>query len=124
MRISRFNLIGALALATALSTSSAFAQVPDSPQTPATAPRAQQPETATMVEGQLQSVNATTKTLVVKTAAGKEETLRYDDSTKVTGGQSGIAGLANSKGTDVTVKFRGTGDDRVASEITIKEKKS
>ena len=60
--------------------------------------------------------------MIVKTAAGKEETLRYDDATKVIGGQSGVAGLANSKGTDVTVKFRGTGADRVASEITIHEK--
>jgi hypothetical protein len=35
-----------------------------------------------------------------------------------------VAGLANSKGTDVVVKFRGTGANRLATEITIKEKKS
>jgi NADH dehydrogenase FAD-containing subunit len=111
-----------LAVATVLSTSM-LAQEPVAPQTPAQ-PRAQQDMTANVVEGQLQSVDATAKTIVVKTAAGKEEKLSYDDTTKVTGGQSGIAGLANSKGTDVTVKFRGTGADRVATEITIKEKKS
>ena len=91
---------------------------------PAPDPRAQQPaDMAMVIEGSLESVDATTKTLVVKTAEGKEETLRYDDATKVTGGQSGVAGLVNSKGTTVTVKFRGTGADRVASDITIGEKK-
>jgi hypothetical protein len=110
-----------VAFATVLSTS-ALAQTP-APQAPADQPRAQTPE-MTSIEGQLTSVDATAKTIVVKTAAGKDETLRYDDSTKVVGGQSGVAGLANSKGTDVVVKFRGTGANRVATEITIKEKKS
>jgi len=123
MNLHRIGLMGAaLALGTVLSVSSAFAQTPRPEQTPAE-PQAQQ-EMATVVEGTLESVNATTKTLIVKTAAGKEETLRYDDATKVTGGQSGVAGLANSKGTNVTVKFRGTGADRMATEITIREKKS
>lgn len=122
MSVTRYSLIGAsLAMATVLSTS-ALAQEPAAPQTPTTQPRAQQDMIATTVEGQLQSVDATTKTIVVKTAAGKEESLKYDDATKVTGGQSGIAGLANSKGTDVTVKFRGMGANRVATEITIREK--
>jgi hypothetical protein len=130
MNYTRFSLIGAtLTVATMLSTS-ALAQTPaptpapptPAPQTPAE-PRAQQPEMTT-VEGQLQSVDAKARTIVVKTAAGKEETLKYDDSTKVTGGQSGVAGLANSKGTDVVVKFKGSGDNRLATDITIREKKS
>jgi hypothetical protein len=126
MSFTRFSRIGAAAaFATAISTT-ALAQTP-TPQTPAEQPRVQQPRTQQSdmtVEGQLQSVDATEKEIVVKTTAGKEETLRYDDSTKVVGGQSGIAGLANSKGTDVVVKFRGSGDNRVATEITIREKKS
>jgi len=122
MSLHRISLIGAaVALATALSASSALAQTPDSP--PPSGQRAQ-PEMAAMIEGQLESVNATTQTLVVKTAAGKSETLRYDADTKVTGGQSGVAGLANSRGSEVTVKFRGTGEDRVATEIAIRPKKS
>jgi hypothetical protein len=120
MRFTRFSLIGAaVAVATMLSTS-AMAQTP---APPAEQPPAQQAEMAT-IEGQLASVDAAAKTIVVKTAAGKDESLRYDDSTKVVGGQSGVAGLANSKGTDVVVKFRGTGNNRVATEITIREKKS
>lgn len=147
MNLRKIGVMGAaLALGTVLSTSSALAQTPTptpSPtpeQTPAPRPRetpAPQPrdthaaepkadhqaDMAMMVEGSLESVDATTKTLVVKTAEGKEESLRYDDDTKVTGGQSGVAGLVNSKGTKVKVKFSGTGADRVASDITIGEKK-
>ena len=127
MNFTRFSLIGAAAaFATAISTT-ALAQTPTTPQTPAEQPRVQQPRTQPSdmtVEGQLSSVDATKKEIVVKTTAGKEETLSYDESTKVVGGQSGIAGLANSKGTDVVVKFRGSGDNRVATEITIREKKS
>lgn len=122
MSFTRFSLIGgAAAFATVLS-SSAMAQTPP-PQPPTGQPRAQAQE-MTSVEGQLSSVDATAKTIVIKTALGKDETLRYDDSTKVVGGQSGVAGLANSKGTDVVVKFRGTGENRVATEITIKKKES
>lgn len=123
MSLHRFSsMCAAVALATAVSTSSALAQTP-TPRTPAE-PRAQQTDMASTVQGQLDSVDATTKTLVVKTAAGVNETLRYDDNTKVTGGERGVAGLTNSKGSEVTVKFRGTGEDRVATEITIRPKKS
>lgn len=122
MSFTRLGLMSAsLAVASLLSTS-AFAQTPASPQPPAE--RGAQQDMATAIVGQLQSVDPVSKTLVVRTAAGADETLRYDDTTKVTGGESGMAGLANSKGTDVTVKYRGAGADRVATEITIKEKNS
>lgn len=125
MSFHRFSLLGAaVALSAALSASSALAQTPDASQPPLPGERAQQSDMSTVIEGQLDSVNAVTRTLVVKTAAGKSETLRYDDSTKVTGGQSGVAGLANAKGTEVSVKFKGTGENRLATEITIREKKS
>lgn len=122
MSFTRLGLMSAsLAVASVVSTS-VFAQTLASPPPPA-ASRAQQ-EMATAIVGQLQSVDPATKTIVVRTAAGADESLRYDDATKVTGGQSGVAGLANSKGTDVTVKFRGAGADRIATEIAIKEKHS
>jgi hypothetical protein len=125
MSLHRSSLMGAaLALTTALTASAALAQTPASPPAPRAETQASQPDMAMVIEGQLQSVNAATKTLVVKTAAGKDETVRYDDATKVTGGQSGVAGLANSKGTDVTVKYSGHGEERVATEITIRQKKS
>ena len=125
MSLHRSSLMGAaLALTTALTASAALAQTPASPPAPRAETQASQPDMAMVIEGQLQSVNAATKTLVVKTAAGKDETVRYDDATKVTGGQSGVAGLANSKGTDVTVKYSGHGEERVATEITIRQTKS
>ena len=125
MSLHRSSLMGAaLALTTALTASAALAQTPPSPPAPRAETQASQPDMAMVIEGQLQSVNAATKTIVVKTAAGKDETVRYDDATKVTGGQSGVAGLANSKGTDVTVKYSGHGEERVATEITIHQKKS
>ena len=125
MSLHRSSLMGAaLALTTALTASTALAQTPASPPAPRAETQASQPEMAMVIEGQLQSVNAATKTIVVKTAAGKDETVLYDDTTKVTGGQSGVAGLANSKGTDVTVKYSGHGEERVATEITIRQKKS
>jgi len=126
MSLHRSSLTGAaLALTTVLTASAALAKTPAFPSPPRTDTQASQPDSMAMViEGQLQSVNAATKTLVVRTAAGKDETVRYDDSTKVTGGQSGVAGLANSKGTDVTVKYSGHGEARVATEITIRQKTS
>lgn len=138
MNLRKIGVMGAaLALGTVLSTSSAFAQTPtptpaptpeQTPaqprEMPAPEPRSdRQADAALTFEGSLESVDATTKTLVVKTAEGKEETLRYDDNTKVTGGESGVAGLVNSKGTTVKVTFSGTGADRVASEIAIIEPK-
>jgi hypothetical protein len=125
MSLHRSSLMGAaLALTTALTASAALAQTPVFPPAPRAETQTSQPDMAMVIEGQLQSVNAATKTIVVKTAAGKDETVRYDDATKVTGGQSGVAGLANSKGTDVTVKYSGHGEERVATEITIRQKKS
>ncbi len=116
-------LSAAVALTTVLTTTGAHAQSPAFPPAPRAETQAMQPDTMAMViEGQLLSVNAATKTLVVRTAAGKDETVRYDDATKVSGGQSGVAGLANSKGTEVTVKYAGHGEERVATEITIRQK--
>ncbi|MEZ5286651.1 MAG: hypothetical protein R2712_17950 [Vicinamibacterales bacterium] len=120
-RLHRISLSGAtLALGAVLVSSPALAQQPA--PSPAPAASQQQAPAASMVEGELMSVDATAKQLVVKTAAGQEEQIRYTDSTKVTGGQSGVAGLANARGTQVSVTVTGSGADRVASEIMIKEK--
>ncbi|MGE0812492.1 MAG: hypothetical protein AB7O28_02030 [Vicinamibacterales bacterium] len=120
MKVCRSNVAGpVLALATACLATSALAQAPHPRPTSPDQEHAQPSDMAMTIAGQLESVNATTRTLVVKTADGKSESLRYDDATKVIGGRSGVAGLANAKGTQVIVKYRGTGTDRVASEITI-----
>jgi hypothetical protein len=72
-----------------------------------------------MIEGELLRVDADAKTIVVKTASGSEEQLRYTDATKVNGADRGVAGLADTKGTRVTVRVTGEGADRVATEITV-----
>jgi hypothetical protein len=125
----------ALVFTSMLGASASFAQQPPSPN-PAPAPgtRAEQPmpeqraerpaAQANTIKGELVRVDAATKMLVVKTAAGAEEKIRYDDATKVTGAKDGVAGLANADDTDVTIKVTGTGADRVATEITVEKKKS
>lgn len=77
----------------------------------------------TTLEGELVQVDTTAKMLTIKTEDGKTERIRYNDATKVTGAQSGIAGLANQNGTDVTITFIGTGTARVATEIVVEKGK-
>jgi hypothetical protein len=122
----------ALVFTSLLGASASFAQQPPSPN-PAPAPgtRAEQPmperpaaqdAKGTTIKGELVRVDAATKMLVVKTALGAEEKIRYNDATKVTGAKDGVAGLANADDTDVTVKVTGTGADRLATEITVDKK--
>jgi hypothetical protein len=113
----------AFALATFLSAPAFAQQTPQQPTpAPMPAPQASAQQAAMSIDGELVEVDATEKTLKVKSADGKEEKLRYNDTTKVTGADSGIAGLANAEGTRVTVRFTGEGDDRVASDITVHAK--
>ena len=120
----------ALVFTSLLGVSASFAQQPPSPN-PAPAPgtRAEQPmpersaaAQANTIKGELVRVDAATKMLVVKTAAGAEEKIRYNDATKVTGAKDGVAGLVNADDTDVTIKVTGTGADRLATEITVDKK--
>ena len=97
------------------------------PQTePAPAPqlRTEQPDRTkadTPLKGELIKVDTTAKMLTIKTAAGKTEMVAYNDDTKVTGAQTGIAGLANQSNSKVTVKFTGAGLTRIASEIVVEK---
>jgi hypothetical protein len=112
----------AFALATFLSAPAFAQQAPQPAPAPAPAPQASAQQAAMSVDGELVDVDATEKTIKVKSADGKEQTLRYNDTTKVTGADRGIAGLANAEGTRVTVRFTGEGDNRVASDITVHAK--
>jgi hypothetical protein len=123
----------ALVFTSLLGVSASFAQQPPSPN-PAPAPgtRAEQPmperpattqdAKANTITGELVRVDSATKMLVVKTALGAEEKVLYNDATKVTGAKDGVAGLANADKTNVTIKFTGTGADRLATEITVDKK--
>ena len=99
---------------------------PNPPTEPRPAPqlRTEQPDKPkadTSLKGELVKVDTTAKMLTIKTDDGKTEMVSYNDSTKVTGAQTGIAGLANQSNTKVTVKFTGTGIARVASEIVVEK---
>lgn len=99
----------------------AFAQAPASqaPATqapPAAATRAQKPETAT---GELKSVDTQKMTLTLANG----QTFQYTSSTKVTGAQGGVAGLASASGREVTIDYETKGADRIATMITVSANK-
>jgi len=81
-------------------TAPAMAQ--EEPKQPPPQRQAQQPAP---IQGELQEVDATAKTLAVKPAVGDEVVFEYNDKTEVTGAKEGVAGLATMKGAKVTVHF-------------------
>ncbi len=82
--------------------------------------RAKTPEPVT---GELVSIAADTKTLVVKTGADKEMTFTYSDQTEIMGADKGAAGLATAKGSMVTVHYTVRGTTNVAAKIEVSPKK-
>ena len=112
------TMLGSLAFVAALSLS-AFAQAPASQApaaqaaaSPAPAAQAQKSETA---KGELKSVDTDKMTLTL--ASG--ETFQFTSSTKVSGAQGGVAGLASMSGREVTINYSAKGGDRVATAITV-----
>ena len=73
-------------------------------------------------QGELLDVDAKANLLTVKTQSG-EMSFRFNDQTKVTGAQKGVAGLATMTGAQVTVMFQKQGALNVASSIEVKEQK-
>ena len=113
-------MLGSLVFVAAFSLA-AYAQEPASKapaaQAPAAAPaQAQKPESA---KGELKSVDAQKMTLTLANG----QTFQYTSSTKVTGAQGGVAGLASMSGRQVTIDFETKGADRVATMITIEAEK-
>ena len=109
------TMLGSLAFVAAISLS-AFAQAPAS-QAPgaasqAPAGQAQKSETA---KGELKSVDTDKMTLTLANG----ETFMFNSSTKVTGAQGGVAGLASMSGREVTMNYSTKGADRVATAITV-----
>lgn len=88
---------------------------------PAPQLRTEPPKADTSLKGELVKVDTTTKMLTIKTTDGKTEMVAYNDDTKVTGAETGIAGLANQSNSKVTVKFTGAGLTRIASEIVVEK---
>lgn len=73
-------------------------------------------------QGELLDVDAKANSLTVKTQSG-EMSFRFNEQTKVTGAQKGVAGLATMTGAQVTVMFQKQGALNIASSIDVKEQK-
>ena len=95
----------------------ATAKAQDKPAAPPSAPGAAQ--ASQTASGELTDVDAKGATITVKTATD-EMKLRYDDQTKVTGAQKGVAGLATMKGSHVTVSYKKEGSNNIATSIDVR----
>ena len=84
------------------------------------APMAQAQETPQIFEGELMKVDATAKTLSVKSSQGQEIEFRYSDQTLITGADGGVEGLATKSGTPVSVHFDTA--TRTAAKIELKQR--
>jgi len=85
--------------------------------------RPQQPA-ATVASGELVKIDTSAKTIVIKTEADPQMQFSYTDTTKVTGADKGVAGLATMTGSSVTIHYTKKGQDNVATEIEVQAKKS
>lgn len=106
MRITK-SLIALGAFVFVLGTAgSVFAQAEQAPppQAPPAAAQAQA-QLKSPAEGELVSVDADKKEVLVKLANGKEERFTYTDTTEISGAQKNAAGLATMKEGRVTVHF-------------------
>jgi Cu/Ag efflux protein CusF len=121
-------LIATPALAGAQSPTQSPTQTPPS-QTPppATAPAAgaeTRSARADKVKGEVVKVDSEAKKITIKGADGVETVFAYTDATEVTGGQSGMAGLATQTGAKVTVHFKSDMGTKTATKIEVDDKKS
>ena len=82
-------------------------------------PMAQAPETPQIFEGELMKVDATAKTLSVKSSDGQQMEFRYNDQTLISGADGGVEGLATKSGTPVSVSFDTA--TRTAARIEVRQ---
>ena len=74
---------------------------------------------AQTAQGELLEVDAKANTLSIRTA-GAEMQFRYNEQTKVTGAQKGVAGLATMTGSQVTIQYRKEGNANLATSIEVR----
>jgi YD repeat-containing protein len=84
----------------------------------------QQQQEQTIARGQLVSVNPTNKMLTIRDTAGQSTEFKYNDDTKVTGAERGVAGLATMSGEQVTVHYMMQGSDKIATQIEVQPRQS
>jgi type II secretory pathway pseudopilin PulG len=114
MRITLPGLVAALALVAFVS---GIAQ-PLAASAQAGQTQAQEKPQAQTAKGELRSVDSAKQTLTIS-VDNKDQVFQYNEQTKVTGAQGGVAGLATSSGKQVTVQFMSKGADRIATAIEI-----
>jgi len=88
-------------------------------QAPAASPAQAAQQTTSTAQGELVNVDAKASTVAVKTSVGNME-FRYDNQTKITGAQSGAAGLATMTGAQVSVQYRKDGSTNIATSIDVR----
>ncbi|MGH9218832.1 MAG: hypothetical protein ACRD1W_06000 [Vicinamibacterales bacterium] len=106
------------------------AQAPSpAPQAQAPSPTAQPPQAAqpvrSPVEGELVSVDTTTKKITVKPLTGPDLVFTYNDKTAISGAQKDAAGLATMKEGRVIVHFSEDADTKAktATRVIVEPKK-
>jgi hypothetical protein len=72
-------------------------------------------------QGELLDVDGKATTLTIKTQSA-EMTFRYNEQTKVSGAQKGMAGLATMTGAQVMVMYRKDGQINLATSIDVRGK--
>ena len=109
-------MLGSVVFVAAFSLS-AYAQAPASESPAAQAPTAAaaQAQKSESAKGELKSVDAQKMTLTLDNG----QTFQYTSTTKVTGAQGGVAGLASMSGREVTIDYEMKGADRIATAITV-----
>jgi YD repeat-containing protein len=74
------------------------------------------------LEGELLSVDDATKMLSIRTKDGTEVKVAYNEQTQISGATDQAAGLATAAGSKVKVEFKGEGEARTATKITVEAK--
>ena len=99
---SKRLVVSLAALALVIASTQASAQEPPAGAAAQAAPA----QAALTADGELVSVDVKANTITLKTATAPEMKFKFDDATKVTGGQKGVAGLATMAGSQVTIQVQ------------------
>src|SRR4029453_16609626 len=116
------TLTAAAVLATFVAAAPAIAQTAGGQSPQPSAPPAAQKAPVTSIQGDLLTVDPDAKTVTIQPAQGSDQVFKYNDATKVVGGDKGVAGLATMKGSRVTITFKTEGADRIATQIEVHPK--
>ena len=81
--------------------------------------QAQPQEQTQTAQGELLDVDGKANTRTIKTQKG-DMTFSYNEQSKVTGAQKGVAGLATTTGSQITVMYRKNGPTNLATSIDAK----